>query len=177
LLEGTIQTLAKPCAVIARSTPEYLGDDGRENLGADLRHLNRSPRDRSGLGGDPFLETPVHAKKQPEPDINDIDDQVHMDVDGPGHDDKVAAMKTEKAKAKLDIDDELEDELVLEQPWQNPNDKEVPYDIITIVRKKIVFAKRPIPIVPSSLKGIGSITVNPTSSSAGAGVGAGGADD
>ena len=82
-------------------------------------------------------------------------------------------------KAKSNVDDKLEwshiDEFV-----QNPN--EVSYDIVTTVRKKIVFAKRLIPIVPSSLKGLGSVTVNTGSSFArasGAGDGAAGdgADD
>lgn len=37
----------------------------------------------------------------------------------------------------------------------------VSYDIVTVIRKKIVFSKRPIPIVPSHLKGIGSVAIVP----------------
>lgn len=141
------------------------------NIGTDM---NRIPRD---LGSDPFLETQAHVKKQP--DVNDIGDQMHMDLDEPGNGDKVTATEKVKSRTKPDLDDQSDDELGLEQPAENPNIKEVSYDIITIVRKKIVFAKRPIPIVPSNLKGIGSVTVNPTSGSAGVsgtGVGAGAED-
>lgn len=43
------------------------------------------------------------------------------------------------------------------------------YDIVTIIRKKIVFAKRPIPIVPSHLKGIGSVAGGASAGGGGAG--------
>lgn len=48
------------------------------------------------------------------------------------------------------------------------------YDIVTIIRKKIVFAKRPIPIVPSHLKGIGSVAGGASGGGGGAGSAAGG---
>lgn len=48
------------------------------------------------------------------------------------------------------------------------------YDIVTIIRKKIVFAKRPIPIVPSHLKGIGSVAGGTSGSGGGARSAAGG---
>lgn len=45
-------------------------------------------------------------------------------------------------------------------PSPSPNtNANISYDIVTIIRKKIVFAKRPIPIVPGHLKGIGSVNV------------------
>lgn len=45
-------------------------------------------------------------------------------------------------------------------PSPSPNtNANISYDIVTIIRKKLVFAKRPIPIVPGHLKGIGSVNM------------------
>ncbi|KAF8312535.1 hypothetical protein DL93DRAFT_2059925 [Clavulina sp. PMI_390] len=41
------------------------------------------------------------------------------------------------------------------------------YDIVAVVKKKIVFSKRPIPIVPSHLRGIGSVSVNASTAGGG----------
>jgi len=184
LLEGAIQTLAKPCAVIARSSSRDPGHstDGENHgkLGTNLGIPNDSSRKPGDLGRDPCSGTHLHSASQL--DIGTIDNQGRTGLDEPGGDDTVTA-KEKRVEVKA-LDDMLEleplEDIEVEQFVQNPH--EVSYDIVTIVRKKIVFANRPIPIVPSSLKGLSSITVNTGSSSAGAsGAGDGavghGADD
>lgn len=84
LLQGTIVTLPKPCALIARSRPVLIS----------------------------------HSTPSSDHPFTEAEDQAEMDVDNPS----------------------------TEEP------ESVNYDILAIVRKKLVFAKRPIPIVPSSMK-------------------------
>lgn len=113
----------------------------------------------------------MHMAKQPA--VDNINEQMQVDLDQPGGDETMTTKEnTMKAETRLNIDNNLG----FERPgdvddWEPNANEEVSYDIITIVRKKIVFAKRPIPIIPSSMKGLGSITVNPGSSSAGGGTG------
>jgi hypothetical protein len=156
-------------------------DENHGKLGTNLGIPNDSSGKPGDLGHDPW--THLHGASQL--DIGDIDNQGPTDLDEPGGDDTVTAKEERlEVKAGSNVDDKLGleplEDIELEQFVQNP--KEVSYDIVAIVRKKIVFAKRPIPIVPSSLKGLGGIAVNTGSSSAGAsGAGDGaarnGADD